>query len=409
MSHGHAVLGPSSSSRWLNCTGSPAFIQTLELEPEVPGRPSMEGTYCHVVMENLIFNSFSVAPGPVGQEALLNQREQAKLDLEAGRDEFDLDQMVADLDGLIQYLYQMRIKYPDLQIYVEQKVTLEPITPDVWGTADIIIYSPEASFMRVVDLKYGRVYVEEKHNPQLTLYFIGALLSTLKGAGFPKDAGIIVYQPRGGGGHLREWEVGPYYIRDFVNQKLNVALTEMNADGEFRPGDWCEYCPGLLACDPAREKMMKVATMNFEPLEDDNAEAAELKEQETLQEILGAKKLILALIDKAESAAVSRLALGKPLDGWKLVEGRTNRKWGATDDEIITYLRTEAKLKLKDVQMKKVIGIGAAEKLVKASKHGDIEALQAYITKPAGAPTLAPESDKRPAIESNHFEDITDT
>jgi hypothetical protein len=391
----------------MNCTASPAYIETLELEPEEAGTAAVEGTYCHSVMENLIFNTFLVSPGPAGPDALQLQRGHAELDLEAGRDDFDLDQMVADLDGLMQYLYQMQIKYPDLQIYVEQKVTMGPISEDVWGTADVIIYSPEASFMRVIDLKYGRVYVNEVENSQLTLYAIGALLSTLKGAGFPEDSGFIVYQPRGGGEHLREWEFGPYYIRDFVAQKLHPALTELKAGGEFRTGDWCEYCPGLISCPAATAKMMKVASMNFESLEDERAEDADLAEQIQLQEILGARKLVMKLIEMAEKKAVDRLTLGKPLDGWKLVEGRTNRKWGSSEADIIAFLRTEAKLKLKDVQVKKLIGIGEAEKLIKASKHGNVEDLQQHITKPAGAPALAPESDKRPAINANPFEDLT--
>lgn len=407
MSNGHAVLGPSSSTRWMNCTASPAYIETLELEPEEAGTAAAEGTYCHVVMENVLFNNFLVSPGPGGQEALTKQRLDAKAQYEEGVDSYDVDQMVADLDDLMQYIYQMKIRYSDLQIYVEQKVTLEPITPDVWGTADIIIYSPEASFMRVIDLKYGRVYVNEVANSQLTLYFVGSLLSTLKGAGFPKDAGFIVYQPRGGGERLREWEVGPYYIRDFVNEKLNPALTELKAGGEFRTGDWCEYCPGLISCPAVAAKMVKVASMSFEPLEDERAEDADLNEQMRLQEILGARKLVMKLIELAEKKAVDRLTLGKPLDGWKLVEGRTNRKWGSPEADIIAFLRTEAKLKLKDVQVKKLIGIGEAEKLVKASKHGNIEDLQQHITKPAGSPALAPESDKRPAINANPFEDLT--
>ena len=392
MSHGHAVLGPSSSSRWMNCTASPDFIESLNLPEDEGSFPSREGTHCHSVMELLVLNNFKVRGGDV-----FLRHEQVAEEVNGGAELYDTAQMIEDMEPLMDHLRVLDISYPDLEIYVEEKVTLEPITTDVWGTADLILYSRAGDFVQVIDLKYGRVYVEEVANPQLTLYFIGALLSTLRNRvkGFPARAQFVIFQPRAGGEKLREWNVSKDYISDFVDNKLTPCLSGTDV---FKTGDWCEYCPGLLSCKEAKGEMMKVAETAFESLDDGAA----------VKDILDARKMVLALIKAAEERAVQRLTLGKPIEGWKLVEGKTNRKWNASDDDIIDFLRNKAKLKLKDVVVKKIIGIGAAEKMVKASKHVDIKELQDYIIKPVGGPSLAPESDKRPAITAKPFTDITE-
>lgn len=115
---------------------------------------------------------------------------------------------------------------------------------------------------------------------------------------------------------------------------------------------------------------------------------------------------ILKLVPMIEqwAAAVKEHALalalsGNTPDGFKLVEGRSVRvisepealadALSALDD-----FPVESIYKPRELQT-----IGALEKLVGKKRFNEIAA--PYITKPAGKPTLAPVTDKRPPLDSN--------
>jgi len=77
-----------------------------------------------------------------------------------------------------------------------------------------------------------------------------------------------------------------------------------------------------------------------------------------------------------------------------MVEGRSNRVW--TSEEAAVKALKKAKLKVADIFVKKLIGIGAAEKLV-----GKTHALfdnKEVVNKPPGKPVMVPGSDKREAL-----------
>lgn len=96
---------------------------------------------------------------------------------------------------------------------------------------------------------------------------------------------------------------------------------------------------------------------------------------------------------------------GRILPGWKLVQGRSTRKWTDQDaafqqmehdgiDEAMLYTRTP-------------ISLTAAEKMIGKKKFADhllgkflfAETMSAFITRAPGAPKLAAASDPRPAYD----------
>jgi hypothetical protein len=92
--------------------------------------------------------------------------------------------------------------------------------------------------------------------------------------------------------------------------------------------------------------------------------------------------------DAVHAYARSLVEKGEKVPGWKLVRGRSNRKWTdekSTEKFLVSALGEKA-------YAKKLIGIPAAEKLV------DKELLAGLITKPDGALTLAEESDPREEV-----------
>ncbi|MGI9570432.1 MAG: DUF2800 domain-containing protein [Desulfobulbia bacterium] len=384
----HASRGPSGSKIWMNCTGSPELIQSLELPPEESSFAAEEGTFCHSVMELMVMESIS---GVVDNTPERAQELRDLLDREA--DKYDIDQMTKDLYELIDYLTDRRYQFPDLQIYLEQRVDLEPLTTEVWGTADIILYSESSSYLEVIDLKYGRVFVDARNNSQAMLYLIGAMMSILKVKRLPDMMQIAIYQPRAGGYPLRSTPVDQLSIEAFITQLKEV----LNGEKTLTAGEWCEYCDALLHCDVAKEKMKELMEITFDDLDKDVTVATE---------VLEFKKPLLKLVEKAEEVVKSTLSAGQPVAGWKLIAGTSRRQWAKDEDEIKEFLKKECKMKVGDMYKKTLIGIPAVEKIVKLRKNLDMEDLEPYISKPPGKPTLAPESDSRPALSVNPFKDL---
>ena len=91
--------------------------------------------------------------------------------------------------------------------------------------------------------------------------------------------------------------------------------------------------------------------------------------------------------------ALRQALSGKKWHGWKLVEGRSNRRY--TNEAAVSAAVEGAGF---DPYEKKVLGVTAMQKLLGKSRFDDL--LAAYIEKPQGKPTLVPESDKRPAINT---------
>jgi hypothetical protein len=96
----------------------------------------------------------------------------------------------------------------------------------------------------------------------------------------------------------------------------------------------------------------------------------------------------------------SELFSGRPVPGYKLVQGKKgNRKW-SSESEAEAMLKG-FKLKVEEMYDLKLVSPTTAEKLAKAGTIGPRQwpKLQGFITQSEGSPSVAPESDKRPALE----------
>jgi hypothetical protein len=120
-----------------------------------------------------------------------------------------------------------------------------------------------------------------------------------------------------------------------------------------------------------------------------------------LRKALESKKLIVSWLDAVESLVSERLESGKSFEGFKMVEGRSNRAW-IDDDRAASAL---SDLLGSDAFEHKLLSVAKAEKAV---GKGNKEIIDSLSTKPQGTPTLVPESDKRPSciVSAKDFEII---
>jgi hypothetical protein len=93
--------------------------------------------------------------------------------------------------------------------------------------------------------------------------------------------------------------------------------------------------------------------------------------------------------------AMSEALSGKHVNGWKLVEGRSARV--IKDEQEALKRLTDAGFDREALTNTKIKGIGDLERTV--GKKPLAVLLDGVIVKPQGAPTLAPENDKREPIQ----------
>jgi hypothetical protein len=118
-----------------------------------------------------------------------------------------------------------------------------------------------------------------------------------------------------------------------------------------------------------------------------NEEPAEL-DGEDIAVILNQADDFTRWLSDVKDYALSKALSGVKFPGYKLVEGRSNRRY--TDEEAVAEAATTAGY--TDIYETKLIGLTAMEKLLGKAKFKKV--LGELIEKPQGKPVLVPEADK---------------
>ena len=282
----------------------------------------------------------------------------------------------------------------DAQLLVETRLAFGQYIPDAFGTADAIIIADGT--MEVIDFKYGKgVKVSAWHNPQMLIYGLGAYDK------FNFDYNIqrvrmTIVQPRID--NLSEYEVSADELLAWAaNELAPKALIAYSGNGEQKPGEWCQFCKVKCGCKALAEKCTAVAQ--------DNPDPGLLTPKKMATDILPWLAIIKSWVSSMEDYALQQALAGVTYPGYKLVEGRSNRK--ITDDKaVIALLSKEGYDENEYMKPAVLCGIGDLEKLVGKKR---LAAMCAdYITKPQGKPTLTTADDKRPAYNAaaDDFNDI---
>jgi len=371
----HALLTASGSKRWLSCTPS-ARLEATFAEKETTA--AAEGTAAHALAEYKV------------KRAL---RYFCKRPVSEYEDEV-MDMATDDYAAFIlEAMAELRKAGADPTVMIETRLDFSDWVPDGFGTGDCIIIGGDT--LHIVDLKYGAgVLVEAEGNSQMMLYALGALQQF--GCLYDiKKVLMTIFQPRRENISTAELSVEMLmeWANNFVRPKAQLAFA---GEGEYLPGEWCLFCRAADKCRARAEANLKVAREEFglPPLLTDEEVEALLPQLPDL--VKWANDLQAYALD----AAVNH---GKQWNGFKVVEGRSIRKYA---DEDAVANAAEA-CGYKDIYQKKLINLGDLEKLMGKKKFQEV--LGAYIVKPPGKPTLVPVSDKRPALTiTNVKEEFTE-
>lgn len=363
---GHAVLSASSSERWLNCPPSARLCENYE---DKGSDYAAEGTDCHALCEMRLKQALGIPTEDTIENLTWYNSEME--DCAEGYAAY-----------VVELLESAKQTCSDPVVCIEQKVDFSRWVQDGFGTADCIVIAD--GVMNIVDYKHGKgVEVSAVGNPQMRLYALGAL-EIFDGIYDIDTIRMTIFQPRKGNvstdviekDALLEWADGE------LSEKAKLAY---DGQGDFHCGDWCRFCKAKAECRERAAANLELARYDFQ--------TPALLDDEEIADILGKVDALTAWASDVKEYALQQAVSGKDWPGWKLVEGRSNRKY--TSDTAVAAAVESIGL---DPYERKVLGITAMQKLLGKSRFEEL--LSPYIEKPRGKPALVPESDKRPAMNT---------
>ena len=356
----HALLSPSASSRWINCPAS------LKLEQAFPENPSssfaQEGTRAHALAEDRLRNyldpSYSIQALP---------------------DDEEMDEMVEAYVDYVKELYNEALaSTSDARLFIEKRLSFDPMIPKSFGTADAIVVSDDK--LHVIDLKYGKgVAVFAEQNTQLIIYAYGAL--NLYGALYDfKEVVVHIVQPRKNSFTSCAYTVDE--IQEEIKYISEQAFKALKGCDEFKAGSWCRWCKLNPTCRKKAEQL---------EVQKQTLEKAVLSLDE-IAEILPSLDEFVTWAKDLKDYATEQAINGQTLKGFKLVEGRTQRKV-SNSKGLVEALVKEGYDETLLYKPAELLGIQALEKLIGTKRLATLAG--EFITKPHGRPTLVPASDPR--------------
>jgi len=362
----HALLSASSAHRWLKCTPAPRLEEQFSDQTSVFAE---EGTAAHDLAECKL-KTF------LGQNC---KRPQSKYDSD------ELDEYTDDyIDYAISLIAEAKGRCKDPVILIEQRLDFSNYVPKGFGTGDLVVVSD--GVLDICDLKYGKgIAVSAVDNPQMKLYALGAL--TLFNSLYDiKTVRMSICQPRLE--NISTYEVAPEELLTWAETELKErANLAINGEGEFNAGDHCRFCKAKHKCRARADSFLEAAKHDFK--------LPHLLDDDEIAEILTkANSLASWAADVWAYATDTAINQGKEWHGYKLVAGRSNRKY-SDETKVADTLKSAGHT---DIYKHSLLGITEMER--KIGKKIFQELLSGLIEKPQGKPTLVPDSDKRPAINT---------
>lgn len=371
----HAKLSASGAKRWMSCTPSAA------LEAEIPGTTSKfaeEGTHAHALAELMCrYNNGEMTKRKFNTELKKLQA-----------NEYWNDEMQGYIESYVNIVWEtfneVKKACKDAEILFEQRLDFSAWVEEGFGTGDVVIIADGT--VEIIDLKYGKVVgVSAENNPQLRLYGLGAV-DTYGMLYDIEKVKMTIIQPRLENTSTEELSVEELvkWADEEVRPKAQLAYA---GEGEFCAGDHCRFCKAKATCRARAEENMKMSEYDFKP-------SPMLTPQEVADVLGRADKLIKWAEDVKDYALDAMLNRGIAFPGFKIVEGRSVRKYS---DEQLVVDSLSGVVPEEDIYNKKLKSITDMTKLLGKDKFEQI--LGAFIVKPQGNPTLVPESDKRPVFQ----------
>lgn len=219
----HSKFSASGAERWLNCPGEPTLSEGL---PDIDNKWSLEGTKAHEVLEQFMLaykhGSRQVKTVPGSDHTMRTLGFQAA-----------------------NFMAGMHKKLPGSEFYVETRISLPFIHPDMFGTFDGAVVEHFGE-LNVFDYKYGVGHVSPVKNYQMIFYGLG--LAWKYDWNFSKVK-LWVIQPR-----IRGYEGPAFWELDLLELKKYINVFKQGIERvekfptRYTEGPWCHWCKAKTIC-----------------------------------------------------------------------------------------------------------------------------------------------------------------
>lgn len=357
----HALLSASSSHRWLNC---PPSAKLCAEEENISSPYAQEGTDAH-----------SLCQFKLERVLGMNTKDPTEnLEFYDGEMEICAEEYAS---FVMEQLEEAKHYCTDPVVLIEQHLDFSKYVESGFGTGDCVIVAD--SVLQIIDFKYGLgILVSAEENPQMMCYALGALelfdgiydIGTIK---------MTIFQPRRD--NVSTYTLSKEDLLTWGNEVLSpIAKLAYAGEGEFKAGDHCQFCKIKATCRKRAEHNLELARYDFEmPANLDNTE---------ISVILTKVDNLVAWVNDIKDYALEQALNGTKFDGFKIVEGRSIRKY--TDEQAVAEVVTLAGFNPYE---QKLLGVTAMTSALGKKKFEDI--LGSLVMKAPGKPTLVPENDKR--------------
>lgn len=360
----HALLSASSSHRWLNCPPSARLCESYE---DKSSEYAAEGTSAHMLCEYKLKVALGIrAKDPTADLSFYNA------------------EMEDCTNGYAAYILELvetaKQSCADPVVLIEQRLDFSKYVEGGFGTGDCLVIADGT--LHIVDYKHGQgVLVEAEDNPQMKLYALGAL-EIFDGIYDIDTVSMTIYQPRRD--NVSTHTVLKESLYQWAEEVLKpTAELAYAGDGEFNCGEWCMFCRAKAECRERAKANMALAVYDFQ-------EPALLRNDE-IASILAKIDELVSWAGDVKEFALQQALKGVKFDGFKVVEGRSNRKY-TSESDVANAVITAGYNPYEQC----ILGVTALEKLLGKKKFAEL--LGGLIEKPPGKPVLVREIDKRPAL-----------
>ena len=377
----HALLSPSSSSRWLNCTPSARLAENAENKSSVYAE---EGTLFHEICEYCLaqWNAGVWEPDPFGEE-LPELKDDHLMHPLFKQEMFKHARNYCDF--VMNENYNLEKSDGVCKLLLEEKVDISEYAPECFGSVDCQLVGRDT--LIVIDLKYGEgVKVYAERNTQMMLYALGAI----KGKPSIKTVRLVIAQVRLN--HFDVWEISANDLLQWADKVLKpTAKKAFAGKGEQKMGDWCGFCPVKAQC----RKQYEAVVSDF-----DKYEYPELLTEDEICDLIEKIDKYKGWLESVNKFVYDEAIRGHKWKGYKLVSGRSSRV--ITDEEAIRQDLLTKKYLEDEIFNIKLKGIGDLEKLVGKKQFSALYGQ--YVKSKPGNPKLVPDS--APGDEINPLSDF---
>ena len=406
----HANLSPSKRHRWALCPGS--IREEAKYPDDTSGPAAIDGTHSHTLLEHCIDAGLIDPTTQVG-EVMADDDGEFKVDADRA----------ARVKTAIEYIRE-RSMGGVFKVISEERVDPKHLLgrDDLSGTVDCQIIGPD--WIELIDYKDGMGVVEAEGNMQLEQYAYGVLAGYKLPINVPYPISRVIMtiiQPKLELKGMKPITSHEVKVSDLLSNLgtivLQAAATDQ-PDAPLVPGDsQCKFCKAKGSCAALASNVMKEVGIMFQPTVTQSLDVAQQSadkdpttmDDAQLRQIMEAAPLMRQLLDGVEKESLRRLKAGQAIPGLKLVHGRGSRAWALPEEQMAEKL-VKMGIPKSAVYETKLVSPAKAEKLVWKKRDGtevqltdrQLKTMETeYVSKLAGALTVVPESDGRPAVVLN--------